>query len=653
MRTAIVGAGLLAVSTACSRTETVPTFAADVAPLVYTRCAPCHHDGGAGPFPLTTYEQVRRRARQIVEATGRRYMPPWPPVEGHGDFVGERRLSDQEIARLAAWVKAGTPKGDPAAAPASPTFPGSWQLGTPDLVLTAPPGFVLDRDGGDRFHNFVLPVPVSETRYVRAIEILPGAPRLVHHANVLVDRSGWARARDAADPAVGFSGMDVEIVSDRFEPDSHFLFWKPGSPPVPEPDDMAWRLDRGADLVLNMHLQPSGRRQDVRPSIGLYFTDRAPTRQPMLLQLEHDGALDIPAGDAAFTVTDELTLPVDVQLLAVYPHAHYVGHEVQGTARLPDGSTRWLVHIADWDLNWQAVYRLKAPMALPKGTVVSMKWIYDNSSRNDRNPHDPPERVRAGDRASDEMAHLWLQVLPAAIGGSRAPAGSDDAGAPAQVSGRLRRARQSRFGAGIGGEERRGDRRCCAPRSRRGPIMRRPGTCWARRCRRAAGWTRRWRNSSQAARLQPGYLDPEYNLGNVLAGEGAARAGGAAVRARRAGVAGRCGGAERPGERVRDAGAVRSRDTVLRAIAGAAAEERAGRVQPRADCRAPRELRRGAATLRAGARPRSRQRRSTGPPSPTQPPRPHADLTRRYGEIRAIGDRPHSDRPGACPQKPS
>jgi Flp pilus assembly protein TadD/mono/diheme cytochrome c family protein len=512
-------AGALALSSACSRPETTPTFAVDVAPLVYTRCAPCHHRGGAGPFPLTTYDEVRRRSRQIAEVTGRRYMPPWPPVEGHGDFVGERRLSDREIARLAAWVKAGSPKGDLAAVPASPTFPASWQLGTPDLVLTAPPGFVLDAEGDDRFHNFVLPVPVSGTRYVRAIEILPGAPRLVHHANVLVDRSGWARERDAADPAVGFPGMDLEIVSDRFDPDSHFLFWKPGSPPVPEPDDMAWRLDRGADLVLNMHLQPSGKREEVRPSIGLYFTDRVPTRMPMLLQLEHDGALDIPAGDSAFTVTDELTLPVDVTLLAVYPHAHYVGHEIRGTARLPDGSTRWLVHIADWDLNWQAVYRLRQPMSLPKGTVVSMKWTYDNSSGNERNPHDPPERVRAGDRASDEMAHLWLQVLPGrsedrallqeATMRARLRKYPGDFVALANLGSVLESAGKSDEAIGL----------------LRAAVAARPDHAQARNMLGTALQARGQLDDAmtefvEAARLRPGYLDPEYNLGNVLLAKG-------------------------------------------------------------------------------------------------------------------------------------
>ena len=247
---------------------------------------------------------------------------------------------------------------------------------------------------------------------MRAVEILPGNKKVVHHANVIVDRSGMGRALDAQSPGEGFPGMDIEVVSDAFEPDSHFLFWKPGTAAVPEPADMAWRLDPSTDLILNMHLQPSGRPERLQPSIGVYLTDTLPIRTPMLLQLEHDGALDIPAGERAFEVSDRLGLPVDVQVLGVYPHAHYLGKVIEGTARLPDGTTRWLIRIPDWDPNWQAVYQLVAPIDLPRGTVLSMRWVYDNSAANVRNPSVPPRRVRSGNRSSDEMAHLWVQVLP-------------------------------------------------------------------------------------------------------------------------------------------------------------------------------------------------------------------------------------------------
>ena len=390
-----------------------PTFAGDVAPILFEHCAPCHHPGGAGPFPLLSYSDAKKRARQIVKVTSRRYMPPWLPEPGHGRFLGENRLTDQQIATFAEWARSGAAEGDPHLLPRAPVFASGWELGPPDLVIAAPEPFMLAAEGKDVFWNLVLPAPVTRTRYVRAMEILPGNKRVVHHANVLLDRSGLGRARDAAAPGPGFPGMDLEIASNRFEPDSHFLFWKPSTPVVVEPTGLAWRLEPATDLIVNLHLQPSGKVEPIQPSIGLYFTDTPPVRTPMLLQLEHDGALDIPADDAAFEVTDSLDLPVDVQVLAVYPHAHYLGKTFEAMARLPDGTSRWLIRIPNWDLNWQGVFQLAEPLWVPKGTVLSMRWVYDNTSGNVRNPSKPPTRVRGGNRSSDEMAHFWVQVLPA------------------------------------------------------------------------------------------------------------------------------------------------------------------------------------------------------------------------------------------------
>jgi tetratricopeptide (TPR) repeat protein len=390
------------------------TFNRDIAPLVHRHCAPCHRPGEAGPFSLLTYADVKKNAEQIVEVTGRRYMPPWLPEPGHGDFAEARRLRDDEVSLIRAWVASGSPEGGPDERAVPPAFPQGWQLGTPDLVLQVEEAYTVPAEGTDVFRNFVLPVNVSGTRYVRALELRPGDKRVVHHANVLVDRTGSARRQDAREPGLGFAGMDVELESDRFEPDSHFLFWKPGTAALTEPDEMAWRIDAGTDLVLNLHLQPSGRPEPVRPALGLYFTDRVPTRFPMLVQLEHDGALDIPPGRRDFAITDHYVVPTDVDLLAVYPHAHYLGRDIQGFASLPDGTRAPLVWIRDWDLDWQGVYRYRAPLFLPRGTRIEMRIQYDNSSENPRNPSDPPVRVKAGNRSVDEMGHLWLQVLPRA-----------------------------------------------------------------------------------------------------------------------------------------------------------------------------------------------------------------------------------------------
>lgn len=388
------------------------TFSKDIAPIIFTNCAVCHHPGGSAPFSLLSYPDVKKRAQQIVSVTKKRYMPPWLPEPGYGEFVGERRLTDTQISTIQLWVNQGAPEGDPSDLPRVSKFNQGWQLGEPDLVIRMSRPYLLRAGGTDVFRNFVLPVPVPATRYVRAVEIFPGNKKVVHHANILIDRTHLARRLEGQDGDLGFGGMEIKLESERFEPQSHFLFWKPGTVPLSEPEGMAWPLDKETDLVLNMHFQPSGKQEVIEPVIGLYFSDKPPTKFPMLLQLEDDGAIDIPAGKKGFVVRDDLELPVDVEVLGVYPHAHYVGKEIQGFATLPDGTRKWLVWIRNWDLNWQAVYRTIKPVSLPRGTVLTMRWTYDNTAENVRNPNHPPRRVVAGNKSSDEMSHLWIQVLP-------------------------------------------------------------------------------------------------------------------------------------------------------------------------------------------------------------------------------------------------
>jgi Flp pilus assembly protein TadD len=388
------------------------TFNRDIAPIIFQNCAVCHHPGGSAPFSLLSYEDVRKHGRQIVSVTKSRYMPPWLPAPGYGEFSGERRLSERQIATIGRWVNEGASEGAPSVSLSVPRFNEGWQLGKPDLVVKLPRPYTLRAEGRDVFRNFVFQIPVTAPRYVKGVEILPGNKKAIHHANVLIDRTGSSRRLDGRDGQPGFGGMELEIESESFEPQTHFLFWKPGSVAAFEPEGLAWLLEKGTDLVLNMHMQPAGKPELIQPSIGLYFTDTPPTRHPMLLQLEHDKALDIPAGEKHFVVEDQFRLPVEVQVLAVYPHAHYLGDDIQGFATLPGGQRKWLIRIKHWDLNWQAVYRYKAPILLPQGTTIAMRYTYDNSAENVRNPNHPPRRVVAGNQSSDEMAHLWLQVLP-------------------------------------------------------------------------------------------------------------------------------------------------------------------------------------------------------------------------------------------------
>lgn len=398
------------------------TWSRQIAPIIYGNCAACHHPGGAGPFSLLTYEEARRRGPQMLQVTQSRFMPPWLPEPGYGDFLGERRLSQENIDLIKKWVLSGMPQGNPAEAPAPPHYDAVWAMGKPDLILKVERPYTLAASGSDVFRNFVLPYPLAQTHYIRALQILPGNAQIVHHANILIDRTASFRRQHPANWKDGVPGMELEVdAGNTFDPDSHFLFWKPDTPVLVEPPGMPWRLDPGNDLILNMHLKPSGKPEVISAQVGLYFAQQPPAKHPMLLQLDDDRDLNIPAGDANFVVHDELTLPVDVDVLGIYPHAHYLGRVLEGWAILPDGQKKWLIRIPNWDIDRQSVYRYRNPIFLPRGTVLHMRYLYDNSDQNIHNPNSPPIRVRAGNRSVDEMAHLWIQVLPVDV-----PKGSPD-----------------------------------------------------------------------------------------------------------------------------------------------------------------------------------------------------------------------------------
>ena len=390
------------------------TFARDVAPIVFEQCAPCHRPGGSGPFSLLSYDDVARRARQVAEVTASRFMPPWLPEAGYGEFVGERRLTEPQIATLAAWSESGAAEGDAADLPEPPAAHDGWMLGEPDMTVALPAPYTLPADGPDVFRNLVIPLPVPETRWVRTVELLPGDPRFVHHAIMAVDDTASSRRQEAEETEQpeqpGFSGMEMGLA---FMPDGHLMGWTPGMAPNPGTDGLAWRLDPGTDFVLQLHMLPSGRAETIAPVAGFHFADAPPSGPPLyLIRLDADHLLDIPPGDSDFVVSDAVELPIDVEVHAVYPHAHYLAKSMEGKATLPGGAEQWLIRIDDWDFAWQDVYRVREPYVLPAGTTLSMQFTYDNSADNPRNPSHPPQHVRAGNRSSDEMAHLQLQVRP-------------------------------------------------------------------------------------------------------------------------------------------------------------------------------------------------------------------------------------------------
>lgn len=412
-----VAVGLVAAAGPAS--DSAPTYERDVAPIVAARCVSCHHDGGSAPFALSTYDQVRRRGETVRAVVARRYMPPWLPAQGEETFVGARRLSEEERQTLDAWVRAGMPRGEPpvglARTPATADGRSAAGLGSPDLELELDTPYVVPADGPDVYRSFVFPLELEEVRYVRAVEIRPGNLRVAHHASLGLDRGGSARHLDGLDDSPGFDGVWSGLGQ---SPPGHFVGWAPGKGPVVSPDGLAWRLDPGRDLVLQLHMVPSGRPEQVRPSIALRFANEPPSARAVLLRVGST-RLDIPAGEARHEATDRFVLPVDVRVLAVSPHAHYLTREVHVTARPPGASEMSLLDIPAWDVRWQEDYRYRTPLALPAGTEIATRLVFDNSIANVANPHMPPRRVVYGPATTDEMGDVWLQLLPASAADRR------------------------------------------------------------------------------------------------------------------------------------------------------------------------------------------------------------------------------------------
>lgn len=382
------------------------TFAKTIAPIVFENCAGCHRPGGPGPFSLLAYEDVQKRARHIVEVTQSRQMPPWLPDPDVVHFIGERRLSAQQIGLIAQWAEEGAPMGDARDLPPTPQFHERWQLGEPDLVVKPTRAFTLAAEGSDVYRNLVISIPISMRRYVRGIEFRPNT-RAVHHAFFRFDKTDRSRSLDGKDGQPGFGGIHAPKTC---ESPVTFASWQPGRIARFYSEDMAWPLEVGTDLVLQLHLQPIGKDEVIAPELAFYFTDKPGTAIAFKLPLD-SYTIQIPAGATNHIVRDSFTLPVDVEVRAISPHAHYLGKSMHGYAELPDGSRRWLMAIKQWDFNWQGDYQFPAPVQLPKGTRLVMEFGYDNSTNNPRNPNHPPREVLYGSNTTDEMAELWMQIV--------------------------------------------------------------------------------------------------------------------------------------------------------------------------------------------------------------------------------------------------
>ena len=384
------------------------TYHKDIAPILYKKCVNCHRPGEAAPFSLLEYGSTKRRAKTIRRVVSDRYMPPWKPVPGHGEFQGSRRLSDSDVDLIQRWVEAGSPEGDPEQKTNPPVFTKSWNLGEPDLVVEMDEAFEIYAEGRDIYRYFSLPLNLTEDKWVRAVEIRPSARSVVHHALFFLDDTGKARQLQKADPKPGFKGRG-------FKTTGSLGAWAVGGAPLQFGDGFSLPLPKGSDLVLQTHFHPSGKIEREKTKIGIYFAERAPERLLGQFQIPpHYGAatgLTIAPGESNYVIKDHLIVPGDLNLVTVWAHAHQIGSSMKADATLPDGKKLPLFYIDDWDFNWQGQYQYKTPVELPKGTRIDVTITYDNSADNVDNPNSPPRRIHWGQQSDDEMGSVIFQCV--------------------------------------------------------------------------------------------------------------------------------------------------------------------------------------------------------------------------------------------------
>lgn len=385
-----------------------PTYAKDVAPILRSKCEGCHRPGEVAPFSLQTFEQASAWSVDIKRYTQNHQMPPWKPTPGYGDFQEEStiNLSDGERATLAKWVDAGSPLGRAKDIPPPAQFSSGWKLGEPDMVIEPPKDYHLAADGDDVYRHFVINPNFTEDRYLSAVEVKPGNRAVVHHVIGYIDGTPvngvYASEKLDGKDKDGQPGY-TSFGGPGFVPTGIMGGWAPGNEAHLLPDGLGIYIPKGARIALEVHYHKDGKTETDRTKLGLHFCRSTVDKQVAGLFVLNFG-FQIPPGASHHEVKATSIVQKDSHIFSVTPHMHLIGREMKVWATLPDGTEKPLVWIKDWDFNWQNSYFLKEPLAVPKGTKISLVSYYDNSSDNPRNPKQNLTRtIGWGEQTTDEM----------------------------------------------------------------------------------------------------------------------------------------------------------------------------------------------------------------------------------------------------------
>lgn len=401
----LLSAALLLSAAAQAQT---PVWSTDVAPIVYNRCATCHHSGGIAPFNLMSYSDAVAQASAMAASVQSGEMPPWPPDPAYNHLAHERVLSAAEKAKIVAWAAGGTPRGNAALEPPTPTFSTTGDLpGTPNLVLKIP-AYTSPAVSDDVYRCFVLPTGISADKFITAFEAIPGNRAMVHHVLVYADSTGTSTSLDAADPGPGYTSFGGIGTSKAILLGG----WVPGSSPIVYPSGFGSRLPKNAKVVLQIHY-PAGTAGMKDSTEVHFFFSASPSVRDVYISpvLNHSVNINTPLFIPANTVrsfTEQQAIPLNFTLLGIAPHMHLLAQNIESFGIKPNGDTQRYISIPEWDFHWQGFYLLKQAMKVESGTTVYANATYDNTTSNPENPSNPPQNVQLGESTTDEMMLVYF-----------------------------------------------------------------------------------------------------------------------------------------------------------------------------------------------------------------------------------------------------
>ena len=420
-----------------------PTFAKDVAPIVFNKCATCHRPGEVAPMSLLSYEDVRPWAKAIKTKVSNREMPPWgaDPKESL-PMRNDNSLTQAQIDTIVAWVDAGAPKGNVADMPPAPKYTTGWTNGTePDVVLEMPVEFEIPAEGELGVQMFYSKVPWNEDRFAEIVELKPSNRAVLHHAGIFfVDIPEGSKIVDGR-----IVGADGRIIGDRgsrglpstdsgLAGSSKLLSWVPGRGLDHHRPDIGKRIPGGKYINWQLHYNVTGRVEHDRTKLGIWF-NKVPVTHEVLIRQAGDplattakgmsiyraegkeveykaiegstdrrrtGTPNIPPYVENWHLTGITPVTEDITLYAMSPHMHLRGKSLKWVVTYPDGHEQVILNVPKFDFNWQFNYELAEPLHIPAGSKISGIGVYDNSVRNKWNPG-PQLEVYWSEQSWDEM----------------------------------------------------------------------------------------------------------------------------------------------------------------------------------------------------------------------------------------------------------